>query len=201
MSGGSAQRPRLRSPAPLFGVEYQRSVTMDGGRASIFAQGYSGSVVSSRIPYRQMLQVGRCGAFSWGGRGQFVGRLVGRTFTGQQSMISTRRVSNRRWMVHYEETGPSRDYRRTQVQKAEPPARSLRTGSDASADIIRTKEYRETVDEYLDQGGPLPDGSMETVMPQAEPMPPSWASARTMRAPCRRGHGAVVERVTTLICG
>ena len=96
---------------------------------------------------------------------------VERTFTGQQSMIRTMRTLLRRWMVNFDSMAAERDHWRDMAKRSgrgfgsgvagdtEPPSEW-----DGSGDKIRTTEYIETVEEFLEGGGPVPNVDVEAVL-------------------------------------
>ena len=107
---------------------------------------------------------------------------VGRTFKGQQDMIRTLRTVTRRWMDNFDSMRRERDYWRSRSRRSEStgtrPAAGdpdFATGSDAGGDMIKTNEYLEAVDEFLDSGGPVPDGEVEVIAAKAEPAVPAVA--------------------------
>ena len=123
---------------------------------------------------------------------------VERTFVGQQSMIRTLRTLMRRWMNNFERMKRSRDYWKARAMRAERALDSATVADvpgvsedpdlnwDGTGDVMSTNQYVETVTEYLDEGGPVPEAEAGPVFREPEQVsvgPPAAVNGAPAAAP------------------
>ena len=99
------------------------------------------------------------------------------TFVGQQNMIRTLRTLMRRWMGNFERMKRSRDYWKARAMRAENALGDATVAEvrddpdvewDGSGDVINTNDYVESVTEYFDESGPVPEVEAEAVLSEPE---------------------------------